>query len=93
MGNLDEALATALWAGASAARRRCRCVSCPSGIHSYCWVVGSCPTCACRVPVTCAVQLVTKTVTEQKQDKDYAKRVQEYYDKYKERKKKVGLKS
>lgn len=33
------------------------------------------------------VQIVTKTATEQKADKDYAKRVQAYHDAYKAKKK------
>jgi len=33
------------------------------------------------------VQIATMTVSEQKADKDYAKRVQEYYDRYKAKKK------
>jgi uncharacterized protein len=36
------------------------------------------------------VQIVTQSVAEQKQSKDYAKRVQEHYDRYKEKKKKAG---
>lgn len=37
------------------------------------------------------MQIVTQSVAEQKASKDYAKRVQEYYDRYKQKKK--GLKS
>lgn len=36
------------------------------------------------------VQIATKTATEQKQDKEYTLRVQEHYDKQKEKKKKKG---
>jgi ribosome-interacting GTPase 1 len=39
------------------------------------------------------VQIVTMTAAEQKASKDYSKQVQEYWDKYKEKKKKVALKS
>ena len=39
------------------------------------------------------VQIVTKSATEQKADKDYAKRVQEHYDAWKAKKNKTKLKS
>lgn len=56
------------------------------------WWVGAAVSCV-QLGDEDVIQVVGKTVTQQKHDKNYAKKVQAHYDAYKAKKKKAPLKS